>query len=220
MCLRNKTLWELLNSVPTPPKYHTCFGPSVNERSGALPRPVDSLLTDPMYESPISLLFGVTKHEAIRYLKESDVEGKMSESRKQQIMRTFVHNLFSYQKQRLFEILDHDYTDWESSLERRSRRDNTLELLSDGLYVAPLMKLGEYHSKKSDTYFYSFSYSSRAENIPHWSGSIHGEELPYVFGAPLVDGLSPFQSEFSKSERMLSEAVMTYWTNFARTGWV
>jgi neuroligin len=49
-------------------------------------------------------------------------------------------------------------------------------------------------------------------------GCIHGEELPYVFGAPLVGGLSHFPRNYTKSEVLLSEATMIYWTNFARTG--
>jgi len=51
-------------------------------------------------------------------------------------------------------------------------------------------------------------------------GCVHGEELPYVFGAPLVGGLSHFPRNYTKAEVQLSEAVMIYWSNFARTGWV
>ncbi|KAK6633550.1 hypothetical protein RUM44_004157 [Polyplax serrata] len=49
-------------------------------------------------------------------------------------------------------------------------------------------------------------------------GCIHGEELPYVFGAPLVGGFSHFPKNYTKSEMLLSEATMIYWSNFARTG--
>lgn len=49
-------------------------------------------------------------------------------------------------------------------------------------------------------------------------GTVHGEDLPYIFGAPLVEGFSHFPSNYTKSEVALSEAVMIYWTNFARTG--
>lgn len=49
-------------------------------------------------------------------------------------------------------------------------------------------------------------------------GTVHGEDLPYVFGAPLVDGFSHFPRNYTKSEVALSEAVMIFWSNFARTG--
>ena len=54
-------------------------------------------------------------------------------------------------------------------------------------------------------------------------GCLHGEELAYLFGAPLAvhllgRSIGHFPSNFSKSEVTLSEAVMTYWINFAKYG--
>jgi neuroligin len=49
-------------------------------------------------------------------------------------------------------------------------------------------------------------------------GTVHGEELPYVFGAPLVDGFNHFPRNYTKSEVGLSEAFIVYFSNFARTG--
>lgn len=50
-------------------------------------------------------------------------------------------------------------------------------------------------------------------------GCIHGEELPYVFGAPLVSGMMHFPRNYTKAEVLLSEATILYWSNFARTGY-
>ncbi|KAK9727806.1 Carboxylesterase family [Popillia japonica] len=49
-------------------------------------------------------------------------------------------------------------------------------------------------------------------------GCIHGEELPYIFGAPLVGGFMHFGRNYTKSEVLLAETTMIYWSNFARTG--
>lgn len=49
-------------------------------------------------------------------------------------------------------------------------------------------------------------------------GTAHGEDLPYIFGAPLTDSLSHFPNNFTKPEVTLSEALMIYIGNFARTG--
>lgn len=49
-------------------------------------------------------------------------------------------------------------------------------------------------------------------------GCVRGEELPYVFGAPLVEGLAPFPKNFTRAEAQLSRTIMTYWTNFVATG--
>lgn len=49
-------------------------------------------------------------------------------------------------------------------------------------------------------------------------GCIHGEDLAYIFGAPLIGGFNHFGRNYTKSEILLSEAVMLYWSNFIRTG--
>ncbi|CAH0386567.1 unnamed protein product [Bemisia tabaci] len=49
-------------------------------------------------------------------------------------------------------------------------------------------------------------------------GSVHGEELPYLFGAPLVESFSHFSHNYTKAEVTLSETFIVYLTNFARTG--
>ena len=47
--------------------------------------------------------------------------------------------------------------------------------------------------------------------------------LGHLFGAPLVDGLDPFDSTGSRNgaeegDKVLSRRVMRYFTNFVRTG--
>nr|KAF7421615.1 hypothetical protein H0235_009451 [Vespula pensylvanica] len=49
-------------------------------------------------------------------------------------------------------------------------------------------------------------------------GSVHGEELPFVFGAALVDGFAHFPRNYTRSEMALSESIIQYFANFARTG--
>lgn len=64
---------------------------------------------------------------------------------------------------------------------------------------------------------YVFAHNSEAGEHATISQSIHGEDLPYVFGAPLGQA-GPFQTFFNAEERLLSESVMKYFTNFAKTG--
>lgn len=51
-------------------------------------------------------------------------------------------------------------------------------------------------------------------------GTAHEEELPYMFGAPLVDRLGHFPKNFTRAELALSEAFMTSLANFIKTGFV
>lgn len=219
-CLRRLSTDDLVQIAPESPKYFNCFAPSVSTRSSVIPNPVELLHKNPnSVFSQGSLMFGLTKNEAVSYFTEEEAEQGLSALRKAQIIRTYVHNTFKYHRQKIYEILDHHYTEWDRSINNLTRRNAVMELLTDGQYVAPLVKVGNYHEGNAGTFFYSFSYSSRGESHRRWSGGVHGEELSYVFGAPLVGGIAPFQvTDYSKPERQLSEAVITYWTNFAKTG--
>jgi neuroligin len=65
---------------------------------------------------------------------------------------------------------------------------------------------------------YVWAHNSDAGEHATISQSVHGEDLPYVFGAPLMMFTGPFQSHYTSEERLLSEATMQYFTNFAKTG--
>lgn len=65
---------------------------------------------------------------------------------------------------------------------------------------------------------YVFAHNAEAGEHATISQSIHGEDIPFVFGAPLGGNVGPFQTFYNADERLLSEAVMQYFSNFARTG--
>ncbi|ESP00884.1 hypothetical protein LOTGIDRAFT_91354, partial [Lottia gigantea] len=218
-CLRERSWKELVNAVPLPPKYYSCFAPSIDGWT-VLPKKVEELMKKKQSKfAEAKVMFGITKNEAYSYLKQHEIKKGISEFRKSQMIRTYVQNVFKYHRQKIYEILDHHYTDWNRMSDKLSKRNNILELLSDGQYVAPLIKAAQYHAETADTYLYAFSYSTQTEgSLNEDVHGIHGDELPYVFGAPLVGGISPFPETYTNAERMISEAVMTYWTNFAKTG--
>lgn len=166
----------------------------------------------------VKMMVGLTRKEAYSYLSQDEIVNGISETRKAQIMRTYVQNAYKYNRQKIYDILDHEYTQWDRPIDNFSRRDDILEMLSDGQFKAPLIRMAQEHSKKSDTYFYSFGHSTQSEDYPEWTGGVHGDELPYVFGAPLVGGLSPFPSQYNAQEMELSKFMMKMWTNFAKTG--
>nr|CDS26104.1 acetylcholinesterase [Hymenolepis microstoma] len=68
------------------------------------------------------------------------------------------------------------------------------------------------------TYFYEFVHRTESLPWPKWMKTMHGQEIEYIFGAlfsPLF--MSKFYG-FTKPEMDLADRMMTYWTNFARTG--
>jgi len=65
---------------------------------------------------------------------------------------------------------------------------------------------------------YAFNHRTSGNPWPAWSGdALHGYEIDHVFGVP-YRGDSEYL--YSHAEMTLSRQMMTYWTNFAKTGYV
>ncbi|VDQ09406.1 unnamed protein product, partial [Trichobilharzia regenti] len=54
--------------------------------------------------------------------------------------------------------------------------------------------------------------------MPKWTGTMHGYEIEYIFGIPFSPQFQATFYRFTDEERQLSDIMMTYWANFARTG--
>ncbi|XP_074142610.1 cocaine esterase-like isoform X1 [Sminthopsis crassicaudata] len=88
------------------------------------------------------------------------------------------------------------------------------EMMADLVFVIPALKVAKYQqSPTSPVYFYEFQHRpSIFKGIkPDYVKADHGDELRFVFGAPLLGGAT-------EEEKLLSENIMTYWANFARNG--
>jgi len=119
-------------------------------------------------------------------------------------------------------VYDVQYSDWETSsdnLASASRR-SLFDFMADAFYVAPITELALLHSAASPlppssamtgTFFYVFNYSTDVSS---------SDTLAYSLGAALTDGIDPFSTDviYSPADKLLSEIVLNYWTNFVRTG--
>ncbi|XP_013395723.1 liver carboxylesterase 1 [Lingula anatina] len=82
------------------------------------------------------------------------------------------------------------------------------------------------------TYMYEFSHhlsgtsfmeimaeASMPLDLPDWmEGATHGEELPYLFGFEKYGKALNRSELWTANDQEIADAVMTYWTNFAKTG--
>jgi len=189
--------------------------------------------------SRMELMVGVTRSEALSLLGQMQLERGVDAATFGAMLRRHVADSYSSHQREIYEILSHQYSSWERSADDGPEtdaeiRDKLVELLGDALYVSPAVKASLAHAAAAaerDTFFYVFAHSSDEERYPEWSGGAHGEELPFLFGAPLLpqrhagsgsaaaEQLSPFAAaSYTPGERLLSEAVMRMWTNFAKTG--
>ena len=62
---------------------------------------------------------------------------------------------------------------------------------------------------------YTFDFRSSRNPWPSWMGSLHGYEIESVFGLSFDPALY-----YSSADREMSQNVMKYMTNFAKTGYV
>ncbi|XP_047496487.1 neuroligin-1-like [Penaeus chinensis] len=218
-CLRVKNLHQIMQAQSEIPDYYFAFGPTV-----------DGVVIDTDYDtdrqsyigrlSSYALIFGVTPSDAFFIFNDDDVKFGLETDKRNKILRSFIRNTYNYHLTEIMATVINEYTDWERPVRHPiSTRDETLALLSDALYSAPVLNTGSLHALSSPhTFLYVFDHQTRNGDFQHRVGCVHGEELAYLWGAPLVESLSYFPSNYTQSEVKLSETMLSYWTNFARTG--
>ena len=147
------------------PKYLSSFGPTI-DRHSVLPRDVRRLMTKPREAvfAGVALLVGLSRVDAAFYLTGRDLVDGLDAARLRRMLRTYVQNTFVYHRQYIYDVLMHQYTDWERTVaDAESRRNSLVELLADGMYVAPGVELAQRHASlgASATYMYLLDYPSR-----------------------------------------------------------
>ncbi|XP_016844069.1 neuroligin-4, Y-linked isoform X2 [Nasonia vitripennis] len=170
--------------------------------------------------SRYDLMVGVVRSESYFSLTAEDAQYGIEADRRMKILREFVRNTYTYHQPEILATIINEYTDWEKPVQHPVNiRDETLEALGDANTVAPATRTADLHSQSHrNSYLYVFDYQTKFGDYPQRQGCIHGEELPYFFGAPLVSGLAHWPRNYTRTEIGLSESVILYLANFARTG--
>ena len=146
----------------------------------------------------LQLMLGVLGNEGCRYFTQADLDAMTSSSsrdapqndvtddddaRWRRTLRTYVRNNFRFHQQTIYDIVDHNYRDWEAEetratsgggggdeqrragelnrqRRRRQRLASLVELITDGQFVAPTVDLAARHAacgpSPADTFLYSF----------------------------------------------------------------
>ncbi|XP_054709023.1 neuroligin-4, X-linked-like [Uloborus diversus] len=220
-CLRQRSATDILRVQVTVPMFLTAFGPTI-DGIVVQSEPVSMMeeLADEQQFGLFDLMFGVTKVESYYHISEKEEKVGIDIQRRDKLLRTLVRNIFNYHLQEIFLTIVNEYTDWTKAVQHDINvLDGTLDALGDALVVAPIIKSANYHSMSPrKAYFYVFNYQAEDGKYPQRQGCLPGEELQFIFGAPLISSLGHFSKNYTQSEVLLSEAVMTYWVNFARNG--
>lgn len=92
-------------------------------------------------------------------------------------------------------------------------RSRVSEALSDKLYVSPALDTASWCNETGYTSYLYIHKVLDSETEP--SGGI----LPLVFGLPFAPEISSFDFKSSPAKALVSQSVVTYWSNFAHSGY-
>ncbi|XP_071483098.1 neuroligin-2-like [Diadema antillarum] len=228
-CLRNVPFTELVDIDIQSPLYMYAFSPVVDED---VIEAQPSVLWDQLIagqrttgRSNFAYMSGIVRNEAFSYIEhDTDVVGRMYLETFNDILDGFVQNNFGGIMKASRVIRDaiyYEYTDWGGGEGNRyTLKDSLQDLLTDHQWVAPCVQTLKLADESSmDAWFYLFPHRSRKSAYPRWAGTVHLEEVPYIFGAPVVpEPVGIYAVNYSEPESALSLALMTYWANFAKSG--
>ncbi|KAL4235493.1 Neuroligin-2 [Mactra antiquata] len=122
-------------------------------------------------------------------------------------------------------ILVSEYTDWTGPNDPFKLRDQFIRLNGDIYFNAPGIAFSLLHANGTDesSYVYMFSAVVDLQTLPtpSWFNKAnHGDEVAAVFGYnfDLLMIMNMTEYEVPSSELDLSARMMTYWSNFAKSG--
>ncbi|KAL1513202.1 hypothetical protein ABEB36_002640 [Hypothenemus hampei] len=218
-CMRSRPLQALLEVPMEQVRFMPRIAPSL---------PIDSESLDPSYAMEhtsdtfitCEVMLGITTTESYTDFNANDIQYGFEEDQRNRVLRTYIRNTYVYHLNEIFSAVRNEYTDWDKPIPHPINiRDSTMEALSDGHTVAPSVRVAYLHARRgAKTYFFHFGYQTKDSDYPQRLGSVRGEDLAYILGQPLVGGLPYFPQNYSRQDMGVSEALLNFISNFAKTG--
>jgi carboxylesterase type B len=123
------------------------------------------------------------------------------------------------------QLMISEYTDWENPDDPKRLREQMINLYGDIYFNAPCVEMSRVHANETDVESYVYNFLPRLDKpllpLPKWvKYANHGDELGPVFGYNFDPQVLFNISEYTPPEWELdlSNRIMKYWTNFAKTG--
>ncbi|XP_043837720.1 cocaine esterase-like [Dromiciops gliroides] len=204
-CLRNKTEEEIMAIGK-----HFPIIPGVVDGQFFPKHPEELLASGEFHHVPS--IIGVNNHEYGWLIPAETGMAGFKQAMDIKSIQSFLQNPLWGIPPKLGHFMMEEYLkDIEDSEEVRAQFQ---EMMGDFIIVMPSLKVAKYqHSPSSPVYFYEFQHrpSIFKDVRPDFVKADHGDEMPFVFGAP-------FLWEETEEEKLLSHRIMSYWANFARHG--
>lgn len=228
-CLRKKRLNEIMSASAGTAPFVTIFGPIV-DGIAVLNDPKKSMTTYNDMFKRFEIMYGLTEVESINLLGPVALTHGLLEKERDQELGKYLHNRCEMKRELCvartlseyeaddFTMSDQMYGGIPITAKAVNARDTLLDILSDARTAAPVAQMAKYHSiLNPESYFYVFGHTTDSRDFLR-NKTTHGEELPYIFGVPLDGPRFHFIDQYTIKEKLLSEYMMTLWTNFAYSG--
>ncbi|XP_029834168.3 acetylcholinesterase isoform X1 [Ixodes scapularis] len=214
-CLRSKKADELALATPELsdaveltflPTYHDSFFPKD-----------PTFAVDRGFFQDVEILTGVTTDEGASTILFSPTTELLKESLENLTQDKFDHAI----RKSVLSLLKSDDTSLLSEYmgrvppgDKEGLRRAYIDYLSDRVFNCPGQFLAEKHSARgSPVYFYVYAHKSKKYGLPSWMGAPHHTEVAFFLALPLDS-----DAGYSDEDRLMSEAMVTMLTSFARRG--
>lgn len=112
------------------------------------------------------------------------------------------------------EAIMYQYTDWLNPHDQIKNRDAIDKIVGDYHFTCHVNRIADkYASSGNDVFMYYFTHRSTQNPWPKWMGTMHGDEISFIFGEPLNPKYG-----YNQQEIELSRKMMKFWANFAKNG--
>ena len=246
-CLRKLTTNEILDVMHNDAAYHSLILPNrdkdfVPKHPKDMQKPLPDLRKSHDFFHSLDFIMGSNSFDGGLYLptyaysmNTTDIEHFTIQ--KDRYESFFVPKLLSnvyYNVKNIPQIIKDltvfEYTNWEKPNDDKERMKMLVKLTTDTAMFAPMVSTAQLHSQggRGNTYIFEFSASPAIHTryIPSYMDgptmANHADELMFVFGfsermqAAFLTFLDNYN--FTDLNLQTSKAIMTMWTNFAKTG--
>ncbi|KAF5303035.1 hypothetical protein FQR65_LT08364 [Abscondita terminalis] len=112
------------------------------------------------------------------------------------------------------EAIIYEYTNWVNLNDSEKNRNALDKVIGDQFFTCSTNDFADaYAESDNSVYVYHYMQKSDKHYWPKWSGTLHADEVAFVFGEPMVKDRG-----YSREEVQFSKRLMKYWSNFAKTG--
>ena len=169
------------------------------------------------------VLLGSNLNEASFFLvyELTDFVGRDSFSMTWEQFIVSIDRLFYYYPQHPQELnefgmraIAYQYSSWLDKNDRHANYMNLDSAVGDSQFTCNVNEFAwHYANAGENVYSYYFTQPYSVNPWPEWMGVLHGDEIMFTFGQPLRR-----EYNYTQAEKEFSRQLMTYWTNFAKTG--